>query len=774
MFSNQKFREEIIMKKILALSIAVYHLINAAYSQRATDANIFGHVLNRRTGEHLAFIHIGVKGTTIGTSTDATGHYFLRNLPLGEFTLVAHGIGYKTQEKIVVLTEGRTIEINFELEEDPVELESVVIAASREEISRKDAPGMVSILSPRLFENTNSVCLAQGLNFVPGLRVETNCQSCGLQQVRINGLEGPYTQILIDGRPLFTSLAGVYGLEQIPANIIDRVEVVRGGGSVMYGSSAIAGVINVITREPTANTLSLSQTHSLISGKSTDNMTSFNASVVSDDFRSGAVVIGSTRNRSGFDYNSDGFTELPRLNQNHAAIRGYYRMNNYNKLTVEYHNLDEYRRGGNNLGLPPHEADIAEQLEHNNHIGGLRYDLFSVNYLHRLTAFTALQHIHRKSYFGAGRDPQAYGTTRDNTVVSGFQYTYSPERFIFMPAELTAGLEYFHNNLQDEILGYNRLIRQNIHHWSTFLQSEWINHRTGIQMGLRIDRHNLIHQLVWSPRANFRYQLAESLVLRAGFSTGFRAPQAFDEDLHINAVGGNVLLITMDPALKTERSASYTASADYYFTAGKLYLNVLVEGFYTRLSNVFVLEEAGIDQNGNIIMERRNGAGAVVRGINLESRMIPSDKIQMQLGITFQESEYTEPLQWSSNENLQPRRTMFRSPNRYGYITGSYQLNKNFNASLSGVYTGRMLVQHYAGFIPEDTEKWTPQFFDLTLRLSHDFRLDKSTRIQLNAGIQNLFNSFQKDFDRGELRDSGYVYGPSLPRTFFAGFKLTI
>ena len=200
--------------------------------------------------EHLSYITVSLKGTTIGTLTDATGHYFLKNLPEGRFTLQVSSVGYKTLTREVVLKKGVTLEENFELEEDLVALDvtleenfeleedlvaldGVVVTANRSETTRRLAPTLVNVMDFKLFET-----LAQGLNFQPGVRVENNCQNCGFQQVRINGLDGPYTQILIDSRPVFSALAGVYGLEQIPANMIERVEVMRGGGSALFGASA--------------------------------------------------------------------------------------------------------------------------------------------------------------------------------------------------------------------------------------------------------------------------------------------------------------------------------------------------------------------------------------------------------------------------------------------------------------------------------------------------------------------------------------------------------
>ena len=215
-----------------------------------SDANIVGHIIDKKTGEHLPFINLFLQGTTIGTTTDATGHYYLKNLPEGEFTLVMKALGYKTIEQQVKLKRGKTLEINFEAVEDAVSLDGVVVSANRNETTRRMAPSLVNVLDSKTFETAHATSLADGLNFQPGVRVENNCQNCGFQQVRINGLEGPYTQILVDSRPIFSALTGVYGLEQIPANMIERVEVMRGGGSALFGRSALAGTITIITKEP--------------------------------------------------------------------------------------------------------------------------------------------------------------------------------------------------------------------------------------------------------------------------------------------------------------------------------------------------------------------------------------------------------------------------------------------------------------------------------------------------------------------------------------------
>ena len=739
-------------------------------SLNSSDANIYGHVIDKEFKEHMAGVTIFLKGTTIGTTTDDTGHYYLKNLPEGTFTVVMKYIGFKTMEKKVVLKKGTTIEVNFEAEEETMSLDDVVVSANRNETTRRMAPSLVNVLDSKMFETTHTTTLADGLNFQPGVRVENNCQNCGFQQVRINGLDGPYTQILMDSRPIFSALTGVYGIEQIPANMIERVEVVRGGGSALFGSSAVAGTINIITKEPLKNSAQIAHSLTMIGGSRPDNNTTFNASLVTDDHKAGIYVFGQNRHRSSYDHDGDGFTELGKIDAKTLGFRSYIKTSTYSKLTFEYHNISEFRRGGNLLDLPPHETDITEQTDHIINGGGLKFDLFSKDYKHRLNVYTSAQHTKRESYYGAGFDPDAYGSTKGMTFVGGAQYSYSWDKCLFMPAEFTGGAEYNYDDLQDKMLGYNRTIAQTVHIGSLFLQNEWKNKYWGFLIGGRFDKHNLINHVIFSPRANLRYNPSENINFRLSYSSGFRAPQAFDEDLHITAVGGDVALIQLDPNLKEEKSQSLSASVDYYHRFGPVQVNFLAEGFYNDLKNVFVLEEVGNDDKGNLLMERRNGKGARVMGINLEAKAAYS-WMQLQAGATLQRSRYKEAEVWS--ETVAPQKKMFRSPDFYGYLTATLNPVKPLNISLTGTYTGSMLVQHFAGYVAEDCEVKTPDFFDMTLKVAYDFKLYKSVTLQLNAGVQNIFDAYQDDFDKGADRDAGYIYGPGVPRSFFMGCKIS-
>ena len=737
-----------------------------------SDAHIYGHVIDKRSGEHLPYVVVLIKGTTIGVSTENSGHYMIRNIPEGNFIIEVSTIGYKTQNYEIDVRKGSSYEVNFSLEEDHVQLDGVIVSATRSETTRKMSPTLVNVVGMDTYNRTNSTTVAQGLAFQPGVRVENNCQNCGFQQVRINGLDGQYTQILIESRPIFSSLAGVYGIEQLPANMVDRVEVMRGGGSALFGSSAIAGTINIITKEPIRNSASISHTTTSIGLSSAlHNTTDINASIVSDDNKLGLAVFGQNTSKDAWDANGDGFTELSRISGQTVGFRGYIKTGLYSKITAEYHHLEEFRRGGDNLDLPPHEVMIAEQTKHGINTGGLKFDWFSKDQRHRLNAFASMQHIGRESYYGAGKDPNAYGMTTDLTWVAGAQYIYRFDKCIFMPADLTAGLEYNEDHLMDNMSGYNRQTNQTVRIVSAYAQNEWKNKQWGILIGGRLDKHNLIKDIIFSPRANLRYNPTENINLRASYSYGFRAPQAFDEDLHIDNVGGTVSMIRLADDLKVEKSQSISISADMYHSWGNWQGNVLVEGFFTDLGDVFALRELGKNDKGILIKERYNESGARVFGANLEGKVAWKDIVQVQLGLTAQSSRYKEARAWA--EDVEATRRMFRTPDFHGYLTASYNPLKQLTLALSGTYTGKMLVEHHAGMIAANTTVTTPSFWDMGFKVAYGFRLYDNFGLQVNAGMQNIFNSFQKDFDSGADRDSGYMFGPTLPRTVYFGVKLS-
>jgi outer membrane receptor for ferrienterochelin and colicins len=279
------------------------------------------------------------------------------------------------------------------------------------------------------------------------------------------------------------------------------------------------------------------------------------------------------------------------------------------------------------------------------------------------------------------------------------------------------------------------------------------------------------------------YKPSDKVQARLTWSTGFRAPQAYDEDLHVTAVGGEGVLISLADGLKPEKSNSFSGSIDWSSSIGHFQTNLLIEGFYTSLDDVFYLQNIGTDVNGNSLQERRNGSGAEVYGVNLDGKIAHGRDASLQVGFTVQRSRYKELTSWSEDESVAGTRNMPRTPDCYGYFTFTAAPFKNFDLSLSGVYTGRMHVPHFAPtdeipadfpcqYITKDEMVHTPDFFDFNTKLNYTFVLNEHMKIQLNGGVQNMFNAFQKDLDKGMYRDSGYFYGPTQPRTFFLGIKI--
>ncbi|MBQ5378850.1 MAG: TonB-dependent receptor [Paludibacteraceae bacterium] len=738
------------------------------------DAHLTGHVLDEKTGEHLPFVNVQVKGTNIGTVTDESGHYFLKDMPIGKQIIVFSFVGYETLELPVTMVENKTIELKATIREFSQQLNSVVVTANRYATKRQEAATIVNVLSPEMFETTAGSCVADALCFQPGLRVENSCSNCGKTDLRINGLQGQYTQILMDSRPVFSSMASVYGLEQVPAAMIDRIEVMRGGGSAVYGANAIAGVVNIITKEPVRNFVNISNISQVNEHAGYDIHTDLNASVMSENRKIGAYLFASHRTRSAYDRDNDGFSEVPQLRATTAGARLFFKTSAYSKITAEYHHTADYRRGGNKLDAEPHTADIAEQLRHNIDAGSLAFDWFSEDNRHFVSAYSAIQHIGRESYFGTGRDTAAYGRSTDLTSNTGLQYRFSYPCGR-MNGDLTVGAEYNFNGLHDRMLGYQRDITQKVHVFGAYAQNEWKNEQWSVLLGARLEKHNLLRNVVVNPRATFRYTPIEGFVFRAGYSSGYRAPQAYDEDLHVAAVGGNVSLITLDPNLRPEYSHSATLSADWYHRWNAWELNLTAEGFYTYLQDVFFLREDGTDMAGNILFTRTNAPGAWVGGLNLEGKVslhLSTFNFQLSAGYTFQRSRYTEAQQWSAD--VAPQTRMLHTPDNYGYVLLDLSPVKDFTISINGKATGSMLVPHLAGYIAQDEETLTPAFWDLGIRLAYDVHLYKHYCMEISCGVKNVLDQFQRDIDKGQFRDAGYIYGPSVPRTYFVGLALKL
>ncbi len=767
-----------------------------------TDANLVGHVISQE--EHIAFATVAILGTSIGTVTDETGHYQLVNLPEGEHTIIVSMVGYKTQQKIINLIKGKTKELKFDLEKDVLNIDEVVVSADRTAQKRTEAPVIVNTISTRIFNSSQSLTLGDGLNFSPGLRMENNCQNCGFTQVRMNGMEGSYSQILINSRPIFSGLAGVYGLELIPSTIIEKVEVVRGGGSALYGSNAIAGTINIILKEPKRNTYEVGADYSTIGlgtngNTASDYSVNFNTTLVSDDLKAGVSLYGFTRSRTDYDANNDSFSELAPLKNLTFGGRAYHRVGYRGKLSVDFFAINEERAGGNKFDYPNHQRDISEAVEHDLKVGGLTYEhYFRSNDL--LTVYGSGQFLDRDSYYGAQFSLSDYGNSKDNTYNVGAQYKAN-----FANSSLVSGIEntssflvdtkigapIFGTNEDGDIIITDNEVNTIIADQSSvisgiFSQYEIKINKLKIAAGARFDNYKIsdyAHNItpksgnVISPRLSFMYDATKDLQARISYSKGFRAPQIFDEDLHIESSGAYRVEHANDPNLKPETSNSYMASLDFNRMLGTIYTGFLAEGFYTQLVDAFVTNDDwadGTDASQKILHRTRvnSDGNANVKGLNLELRLKPVNaEFEVSSGFTMQSSRYNVA-QVDFNE-----KKFFRTPDYYGFLALDWDFIDGLCFSTTANYTGKMLVPYYGteSSLDENGDplgelRTSNEFIDLSTKLSYTIKINGSA-VQFAAGVKNIFNAYQSDFDYGVNRDPGYMYGPGAPRTIYFGIK---
>ena len=717
-------------------------------------------------------------------STNSKGYFYIDTIPYGTYTVTGEFAGYTKVTKTFILDENnQKLELNFNLNENLNLLDEIVLTGSKTYKRQTNSAVIVGIINSETLNNIQACNLSEGLKFQPGLRVETDCQTCNYTQLRMNGLAGGYSQILINGRPIFSPLTGLYGLEQLPTNMIEKIEVVRGGGSSLYGSSAIGGTVNIITKIPKKNSYELNSFYQNINGKADDIVFSGNASLVSENKNSGVAFFFNHRDRDWYDENDDNYSELSKLENTSFGTNVFFLPKDNQKLEISISNLNEYRYGGEMVEKPAYLTQQSEERTTNVWMGSADYQMNFNDDNSSFITYAAWQNTKRKHYTGIFPDQEPeiqahlenppYGTSNVTTLQGGFQLNHKVYDFIKGTNTFILGTEYVHDDVFDEISTYNYLIDQTTKDIGVFLQSDWeVSPSLTFLSGVRLDKHNLIDNLVFSPRLSLLYKYKANTQFRLSYGTGFRAPQAFDTDLHIAFAGGGVSRVSLSPNLIPEKSQSYSASINYDKPTEHYIVGFTLEGFYTRLNDAFFLQPIGQDEFGELF-EKQNGQGATVKGVTLELRANLAKKIQFETGFTIQSSEFDNAVKYI--EGVEGIRKFTRTPNDYGYATLSFKPSKKFNANLNYVYTGKMIMPHFAGAPNQlvDEMYTSDAFSELSAKIGYTIEIKKmQSKLEFYGGVKNIFNSYQSNFDIGKNRDSNFVFGPSLPRTIYVGIKM--
>jgi outer membrane receptor for ferrienterochelin and colicins len=706
---------------------------------------------------HKAFVMIPELSRT--TETDELGKFEIRQIPPGTYHVEVYAQGYMDYCSDPFVLENNKLSYQVVLIKKLTK--EIVVTATRTPKLYDETPVKTEVITREEIEKKEATNLAETLCQTTGVRVENNCQNCNFTQVRINGMEGKYTQILIDSSPVVSAMTGVYGLEQIPAEMLHTIEIVKGGGSALYGGNAVAGVINILTREPQENRTTLKLHQESTYGKPFTGL-GFHSSLVSKDLNTKAYLFANYQKREPVDLNEDSFSELGTLSNTSFGLNFYnYFSKLDSNLKLGFFRIFEERRGGDLFDLPPHEANTAEWIKTDQIGFSSEWNHYLSDKAHYNLSFSLVD-AKRNTYYGSHKDPNAYGNTINPLMFFNGQVNY-----LLASHVISLGVQYKRDKIKDEATGYSRTIEDVYYESGYFIQGDFkISKAFTFLTGMRLNKHSAIDNIIFTPRFSILVKITRELSSRTSFSTGFRAPQVFDEDLHITQVGGEGMMLVNSPDLKEEKSYSISSGLDYGKQIKRSLIQFSLEAFYTQLSNTFVLHEIGRIENARIL-ERINSSGSRVYGLSFEFGLVIGPRFSLASGWSFQQSELEEPEpDFNSTE-------FFRTPEFYGFTNISYNNDRLISAELSLEYTGSMNVPHYTGYIENDRLEVTQPFWVLNLKLRRPINISKDCLISAFIGVHNMLNSYQKDLDKGVDRDSGYVYGPAKPRSFLAGLEFS-
>lgn len=596
-------------------------------------------------------------------------------------------------------------------------IDDVVITGTIKPISRSKSPVAVEIYSQKFFQKNPTPNIFEAISMVNGIKPQLNCSVCNTGDIHINGLEGPYTMILIDGMPIVSSLSTVYGLSGIPNSLVDRIEVVKGPASSLYGSEAMGGVINIITRNAlTAPKLSADLMTSTWSENNVDLSTKFNlgknaASLLSLNYFNFTKRI---------DQNKDNFTD--------AALQ--------NRISV--FNKWNFQRKDNRLGSFAlrylYEDRFGGEMQWNRSYRGSDKVYGESIYTNRVEAFGVYQWplkeqiISQFSYNYHNQDSFYGNNPFDALQKVAFTQTYWDKTF--GNHDLILGLTFKKTLYDDNTPGTlsadgftNEPMRSPI--WGAFIQDQWeINSKNTLLIGYRFD-YDKIHHSIHSPRFAWKFSPNPYHTLRFNFGTGFRVVNLFTED-HAALTGSREVMIKSD--LKPEKSINGNLNYIWKIPVGDRLVNLDASAFYTYFSNKIV---GDFDtEPDKIIYDNLHGYG-ISRGASINVDFSFSFPLSVNLGAT-----YLDVYQKSDdgNEKIQ----QLHAPK----WSGTYALTYKFPNALTLDFTGQFYGPMRLPVLPDDYRPEYSPFYSLAnIQVSKSFK----SGFEVYCGIKNLFNFVPED-----------------------------
>ena len=714
----------------------------------------------------LRAVTVALRKTSFKVSTDKEGQYVLKGIPAGAYELTVNAVGYLSYKEPVVVIADSTVVLDAVLEEKSDDLNEVVVTGTLKAVRKLDSPVPVEVYTPAFFKKNPTPNLFEAVGLINGVRPQLNCNICNTGDIHINGLEGAYTLILIDGMPIISSLSTVYGLSGIPNSLVDHIEVVKGPASSLYGSEAMGGVINVITKNAVkAPLFSFDAFGTSWQEYSIDAAVKFSGR----KFQS-LLGINYFNYQHKLDKNNDGFTDVTlqhrisvfnkwnfvRKEKREASLAARFvnedRWGGQTNWTKQYRGSDSiygesiYTRRWELIGL--YQLPVPEKI-----MFQFSYNWHHQNSFYGYNPFNATQQVGFAQLYW----DKELGKKHNLLLGATYRYTWYDDN---TPATSSAdGLA----NLpaKTPLPGI-------------FIQDEWkfADNQT-ILLGYRYD-HDQHHGSIHSPRLAYKYSPDQVNTLRASFGTGFRVVNLFTED-HAALTGAREVVIAEE--LKPERS--YNANLNYVTKVASALglLNIDVTGFYSYFTNKIT---GDFDQDPDQIIYANLNGHAISRGIALNTDMTFNSPFKVSAGVTW-----SNVYQLDNNGRGTEKTTQLHAPVWSGNYLLSYTFPKDFVIDLTGTYTGSMrLPVQPKDFRPE----YSPWFTIANIQLTKKF----NNGLELYGGVKNLLNFVPKyalirafdPFDKtakdpvsnpnGYTFDTEYNYAPLQGIRLFAGIRYNL
>lgn len=710
-------------------------------------------------GKPLGYANIGIEGTTIGTIADENGKYELKNITLGSYKIKCSAIGYHPITKKVTIVSGiQTLNINLPANENA--LNDVVISGTMKEVSRQNSAVPVEIYTPKFFLKNPTANMFEALQMVNGVQPTLNCNVCNTGDIHINGMEGPYTMVMIDGMPIVSALSGVYGLSGIPNSMIERIEIVKGPASTLYGSEAVAGLINVITKKPEkAPLLSVDVFGTSYGEYNLDAAVRFKVGTATSLFSTNAYWFDTK-----WDLNDDNFTDITLQKRISLFNKWNFTRKHNREASIAARYVAEDRWGGElnwNKQWRGSDSIYGESILTN------RFELIG-NYQLPMTEKVKLMYSlidHRQdSYYGKMAFDatqtvgfgqlvwdKKFGLRNDVLMGAAMRYTWYDDNTIATQRGDSLSME----NAPSVVLLPGLFVQDEIS----------INSDQKLLLGLRYDYYKQ-HGSIFSPRANYKWSPNPFNTVRISAGNGFRVVSIFTED-HAALTGARDVVIQNE--LKPEQSWNFNINYNKYISFKKGFLTLDASAFYAYFTNRII---ADYDTDPNkIIYDNLNGY-AVSRGVSLNSDFMFTFPLKINAGVTVMEVFQVE----DDAAGVSHKTQQVHAPNFSGTFQVSYTITRY---KLTIDWTGQVYGPMRLPILPNDFRpEYSPWFTLQNIQLTQKF----NSHLQLYGGVKNIFDFLPLNpimrpfdpFDKNIAVDNpyGYTFDPSYNYAPVQGIRL--